>query len=118
MDSFENHFSKLGKFDKSLSDQFDLLNFSSLQAFPSYTLLKIWNNLPLEFKRSTSITMFKNKILKALFEKYLLKCNIDLTVSLVNNYINLLIHLYMLTSFGKIHENIVSNFIIKLLSMI
>ena len=74
-DSFENMFNKLGNFDRSLSYQVDLLNFSSLQTFPSYTLLKIWNNLPLELKRSTSINLFKNKIKKALFEKYLLKCN-------------------------------------------
>ena len=42
---------------------------------------------------------------------------IDLTVSLVNNDINLVINLYMLTSFGKIHKNIFGS-IIKLLSMI
>ena len=39
-DSFKNIFDKLGNFDRSLSYQVDLLKFSSLQTFPSYTLLK------------------------------------------------------------------------------
>ena len=46
--SFKNLFDKLGNFDRSLSYQVDLLNCSSLQTFPSYTVLKIWNNRPLE----------------------------------------------------------------------
>ena len=56
-------------FERSLSYQVDLLNFSSLQTFPSYTLIKIWNNLPHELKRGTSISMFKNKIMNTLFDK-------------------------------------------------
>ena len=86
------------------------MNFSPMQTIPSYTLLKIWNNLPLELKLSTSITTFKNKLMKALFDKYL-------SVSLVNNDINLLLNLYILTTFGKMHENIFGS-IVKLLSMI
>ena len=50
-DSFDNIFNKLGNFDKSLNYKIDLLNFSSFQTFPSYTLLKIWNNLPSEIER-------------------------------------------------------------------
>ena len=72
---FENIFNKLRNFDRSLSYQVDLLNFSSLQTFSSYTLLKIWNNFPLELKQSTSKTMFRNKIMKTLLFKYLLVCN-------------------------------------------
>ena len=64
LNTFENILKKLGNFDRFLSYQVDLFNLSSLQTFPSYTLLKIWNNLPLELKQSTSITMFKNKIMK------------------------------------------------------
>ena len=61
-DSFENIFNKLGNFDRSLSYHVDLLNFSSLQTFPTQTLFNIWNNLPLELKRRTSTNMFKNKL--------------------------------------------------------
>ena len=92
------NFYKLGNFDRSLSYQVYLLNFSSLQTFPSYTLLKIWNNLPLELKRSTSINLFKNKIKKALFEKYLLKCNRPNCFSCKQWYhlINKFVHAYFL----------------------
>ena len=54
-DSFEN-------IERSFSYHVDLLNFSSLQTFPTQTLFNIWNNLPLELKRSTSTNMFKNKL--------------------------------------------------------
>ena len=56
-DSFESIFNKLGNFDGSLSYQVDLLNFSFFQTFPSFTLHKIWNGLPLELKRSTSMKL-------------------------------------------------------------
>ena len=58
-DSLENIFNKVGNVDRLLSYQVELLNFSSLQIFPSCTLLKIWNNIPRELKQSTSITMPK-----------------------------------------------------------
>ena len=61
-------------------------------------LFKIWNNLPLELKRSTSINLFKNKILKPPFDKYLLKCNWPNCFSCKQWYqlINKLVHAYFL----------------------
>ena len=58
--SFENIFKKLGNFERSLNYQLDILNMSSLQYLPSSSLLKIWNNLPLDLKRSNSLSIFKN----------------------------------------------------------
>ena len=52
----------------------DILNISSLQYLPSSSLLKIWNNLPLDFKRSTSFSIFKNRLLNSLFENYITMC--------------------------------------------
>ena len=85
-----------------------------MQTVPSYKLFKIWNNLPFELKRSISITMFKNKTDNSVRQ---IPSAIDLTVSLVNNDINLLMNLYMLTSFGKIRLQTFGS-IIKLLLMI
>ena len=56
--SFENMFKKLGNFERSLNYQLDILNMSSLQYLPSSSLLKIWNNLPLDLKRSNSLSIF------------------------------------------------------------
>ena len=61
--SFENIFKKLRNFEKSLNYQLDILNMSLLQYLPSSSLLKIWNNLPLDLKRSNSLSIFKNKLL-------------------------------------------------------
>jgi len=54
--SFENIFKKLGTFERSL----DILKMCSLQYLPSSSLLQMWNNLPLELKRSNSLSIFKN----------------------------------------------------------
>jgi len=53
--SFENIFKKLGNFERSLNYQLDILNSSLLKYLPSSSLLKIWNNLPLDLKRSNSL---------------------------------------------------------------
>ena len=52
--SFKNVFKKLGNFERSLNYQLDILNMSSLQYLPSSSLLKIWNNLPLDLKKKLS----------------------------------------------------------------
>ena len=65
--SFENIFKKLGNFERSL-------NYCSLQYLPSSSLLKMWNNLPLDLKRSKSLSIFKNRLLNYLFENYITMC--------------------------------------------
>ena len=54
--SFENIFKKLGNFERSLNYQLDILEMCSLQYLPSSSLLKMWNNLPLDLKRSNSLS--------------------------------------------------------------
>jgi len=56
--SFNNTFKKLGNFERSLNYQIDILNTGSLEYLPSYALLKRWNKLPLDFKRSASLGIF------------------------------------------------------------
>lgn len=73
--SFNNLFTKLGNFERSLNFQLDILNFSSLHTFPSYVLLKLWNNLPLDLKRSRSLNIFKNNLRKSIFDTYTSKCD-------------------------------------------
>ena len=72
--SFENMFKKLGNFERSLNYQLDILKMCSLQYLPSISLLKMWNNLPLDLKRSNSLSIFKNRQLNSLFENYMTMC--------------------------------------------
>ena len=72
--SFENIFKKLGNFERSLNYQLDILKMCSLQYLPSSALLKRWNNLPLDLKRSNSLSIFKNRLLNSLFENYMTMC--------------------------------------------
>ena len=65
-DSFENIFNKLGNFERSLNYQLDILKMCSL--------LKMWNNLPLDLKRSNSLSIFKNRLLNNIFENYRTMC--------------------------------------------
>ena len=60
--SFNNTFKKLGNFERSLNYQIDILNTGSLEYLPSCALLKIWNKLPLNLKRSASLGVFKKKV--------------------------------------------------------
>ena len=78
---------------------------------------KIRNKLPLELKRSTSITIFKKYNYENSVWQNTLSSAIDLTVSLVNNDINLLINVYILTSL-YIFVKIISVPLSKWLSMI
>ena len=73
--SFNDTFKKLGNFERSLNYQIDILNTGSLEYLPSYALLKIWNNLPLDLKRSTSLGIFKKSLLAMLSDAYISKCN-------------------------------------------
>ena len=64
--SFNNTFKKLGNFERSLNYQIDILNTGSLEYLPSYALLKIWNKLPLDLKRSALLVIFKITLFKML----------------------------------------------------
>ena len=72
--SFENIFKKLETFERSLNYQLDILKMCSLQYLPSSSLLKMWNILPLDLKRSNSLSIFKNRLLNSLFENYRTMC--------------------------------------------
>jgi len=50
----------LGNFERSFHGQLDILKMSLLQYLPLNSLLKMWNNLPLDLKRSNSLIIFKN----------------------------------------------------------
>ena len=69
--SFEYIFKKLGNFERSLNYQLDILRMCSLQYLPSSSLLKMWNNLPLDLKKGNSLSIFKNRLLNSLFENYM-----------------------------------------------
>jgi len=56
--SFNDNFKKLGNLERFLNYQIDILNTGSLEYLPSYALLKIWNKLPLDLKRSASLGIF------------------------------------------------------------
>ena len=57
-----------------LNYQLDILKMCSLQFLPSSSLLKMWTNLPLDLKRSNSLSIFKNRLLNSLFENYITMC--------------------------------------------
>ena len=54
----------------------DILKMCSLQYLPSSSLLKMWNNLPLDLKRSNSLSIFK-KNYWILFLKIIGQCVIN-----------------------------------------
>ena len=72
--SFENIFKKLGNFERSLNYQLGILKMCSFQYLPSSSLLKMWNNLPLDSKRSNSLSIFRNRLLNSLFINYMTMC--------------------------------------------
>ena len=52
----------------------EFVSFPNICFFPRlkfHILLKIWNNLPLDLKRSSSLSIFKNRLLNSLFENYI-----------------------------------------------
>ena len=64
--SFNDNFKKLGNLERSLNYQIDILNTGSLEYLPSYALIKIWNKLPLDLKRSASLGILKKSLFKML----------------------------------------------------
>ena len=73
--SFNNTLKKLGNLERSLNYQIDILNTGSVDYLPSYALLKIWNKLPLDLKRSASLGIFKKSLFKMFSDAYISKCN-------------------------------------------
>ena len=67
--SFENIFKKLGNFERSLNYQLDILKMCSLQYLLSSFLLKMWNNLSLDIKRSLSVYLKIHYFLKITLQR-------------------------------------------------
>ena len=55
-----------------LKDLLPNLTFSKCAHYSS--LLKMWNNMPLDLKRSNSLSIFKNRLLNSLLENYIAMC--------------------------------------------
>ena len=83
---------------RTLKDQLDILKMCSLKYLPSSSLLKIWNNLPLDLKRRNSLSIFKNRLLNSLFENYITMCYKPNCYSCKTNYICFNMLWYLCTS--------------------
>ena len=66
--SFDNLFTKLNSFERSMSFQIVSVKKSHLKLFPSFSLLKGWNDLPLNLKRLTNASSFTRKYTQILIE--------------------------------------------------
>lgn len=73
--SFENFFPKLCNFDRSLSFEIPNLKNANMKIFPSYSMIKLWNNLPLELKRKKSLSIFKKHYASTLSMNYDIPCH-------------------------------------------
>jgi len=74
--SFQNFFVKLNNFDRSLSFQLGILKQTNLKCFSSYSIPKLWNELPLSLKRKTSLKSFKKYYSSTLLESYSTPCTV------------------------------------------
>ena len=72
--SFNNLFIKLNNFDRSLAFRLPIVK-TSLKTLTTYSMLKIWNELPLDIRRIKSFNSFKNKYRQILSDKYNENCN-------------------------------------------
>ena len=73
--SFNNLFPKLSNFDRSLAFEVPKLSKASLKNFPSFAMVKVWNDLPLDIKRKKSLKTFKIYLSRSLTEFYDTVCN-------------------------------------------
>ena len=73
--SFDDFFAKLPNFDRNLSLRLPKIENHQLKIFPSYYLPLLWNSLPLETKRITSVSKFKKTYAQSLFSNYKINCN-------------------------------------------
>ena len=74
--SFDNFFSKLKKFDRSLSFEIPSLKKANVKFNPSYSMIKLWNSLSLDLKRKRSLTIFKKHYAASLSVNYNLPCTL------------------------------------------
>ena len=75
--SFNDKFVKLASFERSLSFQMEVVKKSFLKTLPTYSLPKNWNSLPLELKRITSLTVFKNRNKEKILSSYNFSCTVN-----------------------------------------
>ena len=73
--SFDDFFVKLPNFDRNLSLSLTSVRNKKIRNFPSYAMPLIWNSLPLQTKRITSINTLKKNYAASLISKYTTKCN-------------------------------------------
>ena len=72
------YFFTVYKVDKrSLSFQMEVVKKSFLKTLPTYSLPKNWNSLPLELKRITSLTVFKNRNKEKILSSYNFSCTVN-----------------------------------------
>ena len=73
--SFDNFFTKLNSFQRSMSFQIVSVKKSHLKLFPSFSLPKNWNDLPLNLKRLNTTSSLKRKYTQTLIEDYDIPCS-------------------------------------------
>ena len=73
--SFDDFFVKLPNFNRNLSLSLTSVRNKKMRNFPSYAMPLIWNSLPLQTKRITSINTLKKNYAASLISKYTTKCN-------------------------------------------
>ena len=73
--SFDNLFTKLNSFERSMSFQIVSVKKSNLKLFPSFSLPKSWNDLPLNLKRLNTASSLKRKYTQILIEDYDTPCS-------------------------------------------
>ena len=73
--SFENLFTKLHNFERSLSFKTIFLKKANLKLLPSYAMVDLWNGLPLTLKRKNSVNIFKSDYKRTLMESYNIQYN-------------------------------------------
>ena len=73
--SFRNMFEKLSNFERSLSFKSPILKHFQLNHLSTFSMISLWNKLPLELKRKKSLNIFKSEYSRLLFTNYNLPCN-------------------------------------------
>ena len=74
--SFDDFFAILPNFNQNLSLRLTSVRNKKMRNFPSYAMPLIWNSLPLQTKRITSINTLKKNYAASLMSEYATECNI------------------------------------------
>ena len=72
--SFDNLFNRSGNFDRSLAFELPKVNKAELKTLPAFSMIKVWNELPLYLRRKNSLKVFKTLYSKKLLECYNANC--------------------------------------------